>query len=84
MYMHVLSIPEATTDIQDYSSLVLLHLVESPPPPSRPPKGIIKNKFKSIGEGLRRLKKQRVQIKTSKEEREMFHIICEFPSFTMF
>ena len=42
--------------------------VESPPPPSRPPKGIIKNKFKNIGEGLRRLKKQRVQIKTGEEK----------------
>ena len=54
--------------------VILLYSVESPPPPSRPPKGIIKNKFKNIGEGLRRLKKQRVQIKTGKEARHIYRL----------
>ena len=57
--------------------------MESPPPPSRPPKGIIKNKFKNVGEGLRRLKKQRVQIKTGEKARHLSALHVPLPCINL-
>ena len=48
----------------------------SPPPPPRPPKGIIRKKFKNVGEGLRRLKKQRGQVKFDRNGETSKQSLC--------